>query len=504
MSDNFNKERIIKNTALLYLRMAFTMWLNLYATRLVLKNLGINDMGVYGVVGSIVSLFSVFGGVITQTLQRFITFEVGKKAGKVNNVFCSSLNISIILAFIILLLLETAGLWMLKHDINIPIESTSSAFWVFQFSVLSCLIGIISIPYNALIIAYEKLNTFAYISVVQVALNCLAAYIISSFNNHRLIIYAVLIAIISILIRITYQIYCHYTFKNIRYSFSIDKSTMKEICKFAGISSIYGLLYTISNQGIVIIINWTFGVTINAVYTIAIQLKNSILSFALNIHKAIAPQITKTYANGELDIHKKLVYSGCKIEIYLIYFIMIPFLFRTEYIMHIWLGTIPPHTIPFVQCSVFISLLYALFEPIRTAVLATNKIAKFLLLPELVFMLVLPISYIIGINTTHPHYILLAITIMEILICSIRIHIASKVSIIRINEIVKKIICPATFVALLSSVCCYILTKITKDSLSGLCILLTCNSLSLCFIIYFCGINKTERINIKRIINYIL
>lgn len=476
------------------------MWLNLYATRLVLKNLGVDDMGVYGVVGSIVSLFSVLGGVITQTIQRFITFEAGKKEGKISNVFSSSLNISFLLALLVLLLLETAGLWMLNNDINIPSESTASAFWVFQFSILSCLIGIISIPYNALIIAYEKLNTFAYISVLQVILNCLVAYIISGFNSHRLIIYAILIASISILVRIVYQLYCHHTFKDIRYSFNIDKATMKEICKFAGISSIYGILYTISNQGIIIIINWTFGVAVNAVYSIAIQLKNSIASFALNIHKAIAPQIIKTYANGEFEIHKKLIYSGCKIEAYLIYFIMIPFLFRTEYIMQLWLGTIPPHTIPFVQCCVFISLLYAIFEPIRTAVLATNNITKFLLLPELVFMIVLPISYIVGKYTIRPQYIMLCITLMEVLMCSIRIHMASKVSVLRTKEIIKKIIFPAIIVASLSSLSCYYISLITPESLWGLCILLTLNSIVLCSIIYICGMNKIEKDSLKRII----
>ena len=500
MSDNFNKKRIIKNTGLLYLRMAFTMWLNLYATRLVLANLGIDDMGVYGVVGSIVGLFAVFGGVITQTIQRFITFEVGKKDGMVSNVFSSSLNISILLAFFVLFLLETVGLWILNHNINIPIESIDSAFWVFQFSIFSCFIGIISIPYNALIIAYEKLNTFAYISVVQVILNCLAAYIISSFNSHRLIIYAVLIAIISILIRIIYQIYCHYTFKNIRYSFSIDKATMKEICKFAGISSIYGLLYTISNQGIVIIINWIFGVTINAVYTIAIQLKNSILSFALNLHKAIAPQITKTYANQELETHKKLIYSGCKIEIFLIYIIMIPFLFKTEYIMKLWLGNIPPYTIPFVQCTIFISLIYAIFEPIRTAVLATNKITRFLLLPELLFMSILPITYCIGKFFTNPKYIIFSIVIMELIMFAIRIHIATRVSVINTKEVFKIILLPSLIVACISSICCYFLNRVTPDTILGLCTLLIINSIMLFLIIYYVGINNQERKSINILI----
>ena len=178
MSDNFNKNRILKNSLLLYVRMLFTMWINLYATRLVLQNLGVEDMGVYGVVGSIVSIFSVFTGGITSAVQRFITFEAGLKEGNVNKVFCTSLNVIFILAGILLVALESAGLWFFYNKINIPEASQEAAFWVFQFSILTCLINLVSIPYNALIIAREKMNAFAGISIIQVILCVSLPYLI--------------------------------------------------------------------------------------------------------------------------------------------------------------------------------------------------------------------------------------------------------------------------------------------------------------------------------------
>jgi O-antigen/teichoic acid export membrane protein len=207
MSDNFNKNRIIKNSLLLYVRMLFTMWINLYATRLVLQNLGVEDMGVYGVVGSIVSIFSVFTGGITGAVQRFITFEAGLKEGNVNKVFCSSLNVIFILAGILLVVLESAGLWFFYNKINIPEASREAAFWVFQFSILTCLINLLSIPYNALIIAHEKMNAFAGISIIQVILNCASAYLISFFDS-RLLLYALFMAIASLFVQATYFIYC--------------------------------------------------------------------------------------------------------------------------------------------------------------------------------------------------------------------------------------------------------------------------------------------------------
>lgn len=484
--------------------MLFTMWLNLYATRLILANLGVNDMGVYGVVGSVVSMFSLFTGGITSAIQRFMTFELGCKTGSPNKVFYSSLNIIFILSVFVLLLIEIAGTWVLNHKINIPEESRQAAFWVFQLSTLTCIVNLISVPYNALVIAHEKMNAFAFISILQVMLTCLSAYCLSLFSDGRLLMYAIFAASISILIRAIYQLYCHSHFPETRYHWGIDKKLFKQIGKFTGVSTTSGILQMISNQGIVFVINWTFGVTINAVYNIALQLKNSILSFALNLLKAISPQITKTYANGEMEAHKKLVYSGSKMEVFLIYFIMIPFLFRTEYIMGLWLGNVPEYTVAFARCTVFISLTYAAFEPIRAAVLATNNITRFMLIPDSFYLLVLPVSYIICRVTDNPILMIVGIVIMDILKCGIYTYIASEVCILKVKEFIKKILFPCLLVALFSCLICYGLSLITPETIIGLCILLIANSIILLAIIYIYGLSKSEKGIVKNIFLVIL
>lgn len=505
MSENFNKNRILKNSLLLYVRMLFTMWINLYATRLVLQNLGVEDMGVYGVVGSIVSIFSVFTGGITSAVQRFITFEAGLKEGNVNKVFCSSLNVIFILACILLVVLESAGLWFFYNKINIPKASQEAAFWVFQFSILTCLINLVSIPYNALIIAHEKMNAFAGISIIQVTLNCTAAYLISFFNS-RLLWYALFMLLASFTVRLTYQIYCRTKFQESKYHYGIDKTLLKEIGKYTGVSTTSSILQMISGQGITLVINWTFGVSLNAVYSIALQLKNSILSFAMNLFKAIAPQITKTYANGEMEHYKKLVYTGSKLEIFLIYFIMIPFLFRTEYIMKLWLGnSLPPYIVEFSQCIVFISLLYAAFEPIRTAVIATNKIRNFMLIPESFYLLVLPISYLSYHFSQNGIWLIVSIVVMDILTACLRVFLASIVSVLKIKEILKLIILPAISVAVASCIGCYFLNIIcNNNNVGGLCTLFILNSLLLIIIIYIVGLSKAERKTINSFIATIL
>lgn len=498
MSEFYNKNRIIKNSALLYIRMLFTMWLNLWTTRLVLANLGVEDMGVYGVVGSIVNMFMILTSGVGTAIQRFITFEMGKKDGNPNHIFCSSLNVIFILSIFVLVLLEVIGLWFLNNKVNIPRASISAAQWVFQLSILTCIINVISIPYNALVIAHEKMNAFAFISILQVILTCASAYLLSYLNN-RLLFYAIFMALISILIRIIYQIYCVVKFPEAKYHFIIDTKQIKQILKFAGVSTTSGILQVISSQGITFVINWTFGVAVNAVYAIALQLKNSILSFAQNIQKAIAPQITKTYASGEIELHKKLIYSGSKMQVFMIYFIMIPFLFRTEYIMRLWLGKTPEHTIEFTQCIVFLSLTYAAFEPIRTAVLATNRITKFMLIPDIFNLLSLPLGYIIGKTTEEPKYLIFIIVAFEILSCILRIYYATQVSVIKTKDIMSNIVSRSILVALLSSIICYFLSQYTESNFIGLIILLIINSLSLCGIIFIVGLTKYEKEQIIRL-----
>lgn len=499
MSNNFNKNRIVKNSAVLYLRMLITMWFNLWGTRLVLHNLGIENMGVYGVVGSVVGLFSVFASGITPAVQRFITFEIGKKDGQPNSIFCSSLNVIFIMSFLLFLLLEIVGVWFLKTSVKIPKGSEDAAFWVYQLSVITSIVSLISVPYNALIIAHERMSAYAYISIVQVLLNWASAYCLSLIpQNKRLLYYGLALAAISILVQILYQAYTRFKFPESKYHLLIDRQLIKKIGKFTGISTLSNIIATVSGQGFIFVINWTFGVAINAVYSIALQLKNSVLSFGLNIGKAIVPQITKTYADGEFDKCEKLVYSGSKAEFFMILFIFVPFMFKTEYIIHLWLGKTPNYICFYTRCTIFLSLIYAFFEPFRAAVYATGKISKFVTIPESFYLVtVLPLSYIVSKITKDPRSLILTAVILDILSSVIRIYIGSKVSKISLKDIGIKVLLPCISVTILSSVVCYFLSQWFRDNLWNLLLFLTINSILLCVIIYYIGLSKQERNTIR-------
>lgn len=448
MPESLNKRLVVKNSALLYVRMLFTMWINLYATRLTLQNLGVEDMGVYGVVGSIVSLTGVLASGTTNAVQRFLTFELGRKDGEPNAVFCTSLNFVFLLSGLTLLVLEVGGLVMLYHKVKIPPESMNAAFWVFQFSVFTCLVNLISIPYNALIIAHERMSAFAGISILQVILNCAAAYSISFFADGRLVWYGGFMAGIGLLVRIVYQVYCHRNFSESRYHFALRKDLLKDLGKFAGVSTFSGVLQVVTAEGLVLVINLTFGAALNAVYVIALQLKNSILSFAMNVYKAISPQITKTYASGEIEHHKALVYTGSKMAVYMLYLIFFPFLFQTAYIMHLWLGKVPPYTVEFAQAMAFVSLTYAAFEPIRSAVLATNRITRFMLVPDSFYLLVLPLGYFVAKLGNNPVFLIVTIVAFDMLTCIVRVCYAVKYTVLTLRDLYCQFLRPVVLLSL--------------------------------------------------------
>lgn len=494
MSETFSRKRIIKNSATLYVRMMFTMVLNLLTTRFVLAALGVEDMGVYGVVGSIVSMFTVFVSGLLSAAQRFITYELGKPDGDVSKVFNTSVNLILLLSLALLVVMEIGGWLMVEYGLNIPDERVTAAHWVLQFSILTCILNLNNTVYSALIIAYERMTIWAMISIIQVVFTCTAAYSLSWLaEDSRLVWYAVFAFIVQIVIQTLYMGYCKTHFAETKYQRHIDKPLVHEMAKFAGASTFSGVLQMVISQGLTLIVNWTYGVAMNAVYNIGGQVRNAVLSFGQNIYRSVAPQITKTYAVGEYDRHCKLVYSGSKMGVYMTMLIFIPFCLRSHYIMELWLGTVPPYTSVFTVGLVFQSLLYSGFEPFRTAVLATGRVGRFFVYSELVHMLVLPLAYIVGRLYDNPTAMVIVIVLMEFVYCAFMVWLGTRVSKISVRGLLFNVALPVTLVLLISfSVCFFISQFIAENALGLITTILLC-----CLITgvsaYLLGISATER-----------
>lgn len=504
MATDDNK-RIIKNSAMLYLRMLFTMWINLYATRVVLRELGADDLGVYGVVGSVVSMFTILNSGIVKTVQRYITFELGKKEGNVQRMFSSLMNVSFIMSFVTIVVLEIAGLWFMNTYMNIPDASRTAANWVFQFSIITTVIGLLSNPYNALVIAHEKMSAFAYVSIIQVILNFLAAYCLQWFTYNKLFYYGLFMMLSAISIRIIYQIYCRMRFPESVYHFHWDKPQLIEITKFAGWSAVDGGLTALAWNGVTWLINISFGPAVNAVLTISTQAKNAVLSFAQNVQKAIDPQITKTYAANDMMRHRKLVYKGSKFEVYLVLLIIIPFFVRCEQILHLWLGErLPEYIVTFTRIGLLETLILSCFEVVRSSVTATGKIRNFVLYPNILFLFVVPIMYLLNKLYDSPPISMLGLLSLYVVSYSYRLILACKLKVITFFDFVKNTIIPSSLVALSSYICVLVVSGLLPNTFGGLCELLVVSTISIAFCVFLFGIDKNERNKIISIMsNYL-
>lgn len=396
MSQSANNKRIAKNTLLLYVRMLFGMLVSLYTSRVILQTLGVEDYGVYNVVGGVITMFTFLNGAMSSATSRYITFEIGKgNMEQLKKVFSSALQIHAIIALLIVILGETVGLWFLMNELVIPEGRMDAAMWVYQCSVVTAVVTIMSVPYNADIIAHEKMSAFAYISVLEIILKLAIVYLLVVLPFDKLKVYAILVLMVGLLIRYIYTRYCHKHFEESHYIHHIDKPLLKEMSSFAGWSfwgNLAGILY---GQGLNMMLNIFFGPVVNAARGIATQIQGVVQQFVYNFQMALNPQITKTYASGELDKMHSLMFRSARFSFMLLFFLSLPIMLETNYILTLWLGIVPENTVIFARIIIAISLIYTIANPCVIANQATGKVKVYQAVVGGLLLLILPISYIV-------------------------------------------------------------------------------------------------------------
>lgn len=411
-----NNKRIAKNTMLLYVRMLLTIIVGLYTSRVVLNTLGVNDYGIYNVVGGIVAMLAFLNSAMTAASQRFISFELGaQNLQKLKNVFCTSVTIHITIACIIFIIAETLGLWFLNTHMNIPADRMTAANWVFQCSIFTFMITVISVPYNACIVAHEHMKAFAYISIIEVGLKLAIVYLLLILPTDKLISYAILILTISILIRLIYGIYCKKNFEECTYQFKFDKKLFKEMFAFASWSIIGNLGFSLKDQGSNVILNLFCGTGINAARGVALQVNGIISNFSNIFIMALNPQITKQYAAGNIEESIQLVYAGCRYSFFLLSIISIPIMINLDYILSLWLGVVPPYTVEFLYLALIAALINSMASPLVTAMQATGKIKTFQITICIIMLCELPLAYI-TLNLGYKPYTAMIPTIIVVTI----------------------------------------------------------------------------------------
>lgn len=435
MSYTPNSGRMFKNTAILYFRMALMMCISLYTSRVVLQTLGVEDFGIYDVVGGVVILFSFINDGMTVSTLRFLTFELGKdNRQKLNEIFVTSINIHLIISAVIVLLSETVGLWFMMEKMVIPQERMTAAMWCYQISIFTAVVNIMSYPYNAAIIAHEKMSAFAYISILDAILKLLLVYLLLAFSYDRLILYAILFACEKMLLRFVYNLYCTRHFDECHYHWVFKKSLFSEMLAFAGWNMWGNLAYVVSAQGLNMLLNIFFGPIANASRSIAVQVQSAVNQFARNFQMAINPQITKTYATGQMGSTHQLIYRSSRFTFCLLLILCLPLIVETPAILGLWLIEVPEHSVSFVRLLLITLFIQENGNPIATTVAATGQIRRCEFIIGTLMLVIVPIAYLVLKMGGRPWTVYFVHLCIAIVVFFVRIRIVMPLINLKIGE----------------------------------------------------------------------
>lgn len=464
MSDQ--TQRIAKNTIFLYLRMLLIMLIGLYTSRIILNVLGVEDYGTYNVVGGVVGMFSLLTAAMSSSISRFLTFELGRgDMEHLKKVFSTSLNVQFIMAFVIIVATEILGVWFLNHKINIPPDRLDAANWVMQCSILTFVVGLLMSPYNASIVSHEKMGIYAYVSIWDAVMKLVIVFALYYSPFDKLKSYAVLLLVVSLLTTSIYWIYCKRHFEECRYRMIMDKKLLKEIVSYAGWGVVGDGAWILNTQGVNILINLFFGVTLNAARGIATTVDNLVQSFVRNFMVALNPQITKSYASGDFQYMHKLIYFGAKYSYFLMLLFIIPICLEAKLILTLWLKIVPNYAVVFSQLSLIASMSWALGNTLTTAIAATGKIRNFELVVGFSYLSIFPMTWVafeIGLPPITC-YIIYVIVFFLIVFMKIKL-IANKINMSG-WDYVRKVLLKALYVSVLSSILPVCICIIQEDSI---------------------------------------
>lgn len=497
MSDKsvINSTRIAKNTIMLYMRMLITMIVSLYTSRVVLQVLGVDDFGIYNVVGGIVVVLSFLNNSMATSTQRFLNFELGTSNKKgVKQVFSTAILLHLIIGAIILILALTVGLYFLEYEMNITVDRMVAARYVFAYSILTFIFQTVTVPYNSIIIAYEKMSAYAYLSIVEVIFKLLIVYLIKVVGGDHLIVYALLSFIVSVLIRIVYIIYSKYNFEEAIFARKyIDKQKFKQMFSFSSWSIVGNLGYILHTQGMSIVTNIYFNTAINAAQGIANQVNSAVTSFTSNFQVALNPQIVKSYAAKELESMHQLIFRGCKFSYYLVLIFTIPIVVETPQILNLWLTTIPPETIEFVRLILIVTLINSFSNIMAVAQGATGRVKAYQIVLTSLGLLHIPFAMIFFELDFPAYYGTVVYIFLSLVLMTTRVLFVTKSVELKLCKFVKEVCIPTLLVTIISFTISMLIHRLLPTTTIGFITSCIISVGGILIIIYLVGLNKDER-----------
>ena len=490
-----NNKRIAKNTLVLYVRMFIMMAISLYTSRVVLKILGVEDFGIYNVVGGIVSMMGVINGAMSVSTTRYLTFELGKgDMVRLKQTFRMCVNIYGLLALILLILSETIGLWFLNTQLVIPDDRMVAANWLFQFSILSAIFSLLTNPYNAVIISREKMSIYAYISLADAILKLGIVYLLLFIPFDKLIVYGFLLMLLIILNTSIYFIYCNRKYQESRYSFYWETSLFKQLLSYTGWNLFGSASSLVKGQGLNILLNMFFNPSVNAARGIAYQVNTTVSQFFTNFYTAVRPQITKYYAQQDFDNMFKLVFRRSKMAFFLILLISFPLIIEAPYVIQLWLGQLPEFVVPFMRLILVITAVDAMANPLMTTAHATGKIALYQSMIGIMTILNIPISYTLLYYGGDPLTVFYISLIIAILNLFIRLWIVKRLVDFPVWDYVRTVLLTCVLVCVISAVIpCVVYELLQDDNFVRFMIVCVLSVSSSLFAMYVVGLSAEER-----------
>ncbi len=490
-----SNKRIAKNTMYLYMRMFVVMAISIYTSRVILQTLGAEDYGIYSVVGGIVAIMGVLNGVLASSTSRFLTFELGRGEGTMlDNTFSASLNLHIVVAIIVLILAETVGLWFFYEKLIIPDNRMEAAFWVYQFSIITTMFTFTQVPYNASLIAHENLSIYAYVGLYDAFSKLIIAFLITISPFDKLIFYALLLMVNTILIQIFYRFYTYKRYSECRFRLVKDKELYKRQISYSGWELFGGLASVSQGQGINIILNLFFGPTVNAARAIAYQIQGAVNLFINNFLTAVRPQVIKSYAQGDPGEMYRLTFRSARFSFYLMLLLVLPLCYELRFILDIWLGDAYPEE---TYLFTLIILIFSLTEVFHLVlIMPFHAIGRMKLgnsLNGTIMILSLPVSYYLLKFGLPAYSVFIVLIIINLIVTFNGWLIVHSYSPFSVKQFLKGVLLRCTAVGMLSSLCPTILVIYMQDGWIRFLVLCVTTLLAVLISAFFLGIDVEER-----------
>jgi O-antigen/teichoic acid export membrane protein len=506
LSPSGNNKRIAKSTLMLYFRMILTMAVSLYTSRVILNTLGVVDYGIYNVVGGFVLMLGFLNSAMSSGTQRFLAFEIGKgDSAGFGRVFLMSINIHGLIGLAVLLVAETLGLWFVNNHLVIPAERLNAANWVFQFAVFSFIVTVLSVPYNAAIIAHERMSVFAWFSILEVSLKLAIVFLLDLTDFDKLKVYSVLMFAVALIIRFIYGLYCQKYIEQTKFKFFWNHALFKTLLSYAGWNLWGNVAVVLAIQGTNILLNLFFGPVVNAAKAVSDQVRGAVNGFVVNFQMAVNPQIVKSYAKHDVVYMHALVTQSAKVSFFLMLLLTMPVLFRTEYLLGVWLVEVPENAPIFIQLTLVMLLIDSISGSLMTASQATGKIRIYQSVVGGFLLLNVPLSYLslkVGYGPNAVLVVGIAIAFFAFFLRLLIICPLINLSIISfLKQIVQRML-PTTVVCILFA---FILSELFNGmNLTEFLIFVFFLTLGNLFIIILFGLNKVERNLVKKYVLYFL